>query len=93
MRGPGTRASSARGASVWSERGLTGVEGHEDERVRREVPRGAPVEEAVGVEFVRYVDVSAVLWWADTYVSPSGPQRSFLRCIMKTEYRILQVLW
>ena len=70
-----------------------GVEGQEDERVRREVPRGAPVEEAVGVELVCCVNVSAMLLSADTCVSPSGPQRSFLRCIMKTEYRILQALW
>ena len=62
-----------------------GVEGEEDERVRREVLVQPFVQEAIRVELQSYVTAMSRVKRSDLESLPSGPQRSFLRCMTNTE--------
>ena len=78
-------------ANTW-----TSVEGKENESVVQEILLESVVEESIGIEFVRLGKNNLLIKKRDkcdiSADIPSGPQRSFRRCIMRTEYEILEML-
>jgi len=63
-----------------------GIEGDKDERVWSQVPMEPLIEEPIWVKFLRCKKIDKHKTQEKTILSlPSGPQRSFRRCMRKTE--------